>query len=102
MRTVGIEAFEGSLGEYVRAAEFGEIVAVKDRGRVVATIGPPHPTYVSSEEAILERGVREGWLSRAEVDWRQPFHDSGPAPLDDPDVAFEALMADIARDRDDR
>jgi antitoxin (DNA-binding transcriptional repressor) of toxin-antitoxin stability system len=103
MRKVEIAALKSKLKEYVRAAEAGETVLVTDRDRVVAELSPPRRRDGdASEEAILEQGAREGWLTRAKADWREPLPDYGPAPSDDPDVPFDVLMAELARDREDR
>ncbi|MGA0598938.1 type II toxin-antitoxin system Phd/YefM family antitoxin [Enterovirga sp. CN4-39] len=103
MRTVGIKVLEGRLSEYVRAAEAGETVLVTDHDRVVAELGPPRRLASDpSVEAIREQGRREGWLTPAKRDWREPLPDRGPPPADDPDIPFEQLMADLARDREDR
>lgn len=102
MRTVGIKVLKNKLSEYVRAAEAGETVAVTDRGRVVAEIVPPRPGSNGSVEAFLERGAREGWLTRAERDWREPLPEPGRAPEGDPDIPFDTLMEDLAKDRADR
>lgn len=103
MRTVGIKVLKDRLSEYVRVAEAGETVAVTDRGRVVAEIGPPRRRSAdTSVDAFLERGAREGWITRAERDWREPLPDLGPPPADDPGIPFETLMEDLAKDRADR
>jgi prevent-host-death family protein len=103
VRKVGIKVLKNKLSEYVRAAEAGETVLVTDRDRVVAELIPPRQRDGgASEEAILEQGAREGWLTRAEASWREPLTDYGPAPPDDPDVPFDVLMAELARDREDR
>ena len=103
MRTVEIAALRSKLNEYVRAAEAGETVLVTDRDRVVAELSPPRQrSGDASEEAILERGAREGWLTRAKRDWREPLPDRGPPPPDAPGIPFEVLMADLADAREDR
>jgi antitoxin (DNA-binding transcriptional repressor) of toxin-antitoxin stability system len=105
MRTVGIKVLKNKLSEYVRAAEAGETVLVTDRDRVVAELSPPRRGVPdASVEAILEQGRREGWLTPAKRS-REEFVAalrSRRVFADDPGVPFEQLMADLARDREDR
>jgi prevent-host-death family protein len=93
MRTVGLKTLKNKLSEYVRLAAAGEAVVITDRGRVVAEIVPPR----SKKEGVIERGIREGWITPA----KQPF---GPLPPGKrvPGLSFEKLMEDLARDREDR
>jgi prevent-host-death family protein len=93
MQTVGLKTLKNKLSEYVRAAAAGETVVITDRGRVVAEIVPPRP----KTESVIERGIREGWITPA----KRPF---GPLPPGKPvpGLTFEKLMADLARDREDR
>jgi antitoxin (DNA-binding transcriptional repressor) of toxin-antitoxin stability system len=104
MRTVEIAALKSKLNEYVRAAEAGETVLVTDRDRVVAELSPPRQRRGNaSEEAILEQGAREGWLSRAKRSREEFVAALQTRPSsDDPGIPFEKIMADLARDREDR
>lgn len=101
MRSVGIKVLKNKLSEYVRAAATGETVLVTDRDRVVAELVPPRRAAVSDED-ILAVGAREGWLTRATNPYTEPLPEDGPAPDDEPPVSFVDLMADLARDREDR
>jgi len=98
MRTVGLKTLKNKLSEYVRLAAAGETVVVTDRGRTVAEIGPPRPWHEhQAKESVLERGIREGWIT--------PATHPGKGPLPRKPVkgySFEQLMADLDRDREDR
>ena len=96
MRSVGIKLLKNKLSEFVRLANAGERILVTDRDRVVAELGPP-PRLSSGtdDEALLARGAREGWLTRAE----RPR--AGPPPRC-PVMSFEELMTGLAQDREDR
>jgi len=94
MRKVGLKILKNKLSEYVRLAAGGETVLVTDRNRVVAEIGPPQPY---GRESLTERGVREGWLRPAIRDANWP-----PRPKPVKGLTFEQLIADLARDREDR
>lgn len=102
MRTVSLQDLQDQVAEYVGAAQAGETVSITADGKVVAEIVPARSRSILSDEEILEQGVREGWLTRAKVDWREPLPDRGPPPPDEPDVPFDVLMAELAMDREDR
>jgi prevent-host-death family protein len=93
MRTVGLKTLKNKLSEYVRLAAAGETVAITDRGRTVAEIGPPHP----QAESWRERGIREGWVRPAV---RGPDWPPRGTPV--PGLTIEQLMADLDKDREDR
>jgi antitoxin (DNA-binding transcriptional repressor) of toxin-antitoxin stability system len=104
MRRVGIEVLRDQLTEYVQAAEAGETVLVTDSDRVVAELVPPRGAGKETEQEILRRGYREGWLTPARGD-REEFvawlRTRQPDP-NDPGIPFGQLMADLAGDREDR
>src|SRR5258707_11663020 len=93
MRTVGLKVLKNKLSEYVRAAAAGETVAITDRGRVVAEIVPAG----RKSESVIERGIREGWITPAKNRGGMP-----PPPKPVPGLTFEQLMADLDKDREDR
>lgn len=93
MRTVGLKALKDKLSEYVRLAAAGETVVITDRGRTVAEIVPPH----ANRESIIERGIREGWITPAKNRGGLP-----PPPKPAPGLTFEQLMTDLDKDREDR
>jgi prevent-host-death family protein len=96
MRTVGLKSLKNKLSEYVRLAAAGETVVITDRGRTVAEIVPPRRSH-SALTPFEERGVREGWLRPAII------RDGTPPPSKPvKGLTFEQLMADLARDREDR
>lgn len=97
MRSVGIKSLKDRLSEYVRLAAAGETVLVTDRDRVVAELVPPRPGRAEGvSDVVVAEGVRSGWITPrrhpagAEVDLP-----AGSRPLAD-------VLADLARDRDDR
>jgi prevent-host-death family protein len=93
MRTVGLKILKNKLSEYVRLAAAGEMIAITDRGRVVAELVPPR----REPESVIERGVREGWIRPATRtgDWPPPRK-----PI--PGLTLEQLMAELDQDREDR
>jgi prevent-host-death family protein len=94
MRTVGLKILKNKLSEYVRLAAAGETVVVTDRGRAVAELVPPRRTVGLT--AFEEKGVREGWLTPAQI-----RDGSLPPGRPMPGLTFERLMADLERDRSD-
>ena len=98
MYTVGLKVLKNKLSEYVRLAAAGETVLVTDRARVVAELGPPRPGLEGiMSDAVLARGIREGWLT-------PPTHPgTGPPPRKPvKGLSLDQLLADLERDRDDR
>jgi len=91
MRKVGLKILKNKLSEYVRLAAAGETIVITDRDRVVAEIVPPR----RQPESVIERGVREGWLTPAKNPGR------GPPPRH-PMVPFDELMRELEQDREDR
>jgi len=91
MHEVGI--LKNKLSEYVRLAASGETVVITDRGRPVAEIVPPR----REPEAVIERGIRAGWITPASNPSGKP-----PAAKPVPGLTLEQLMEDLARDREDR
>ena len=98
MRTVGLKILKNKLSEYVRLAASGETIVVTDRGRTVAEIVPPRRAHeAKTNESVIERGVREGWIT-------PPTHPGKGPPPRKPvkGLTLEQLMADLDRDREDR
>jgi prevent-host-death family protein len=94
MRMVGLKVLKNKLSEYVRLAAAGETVVITDRNRVVAEIVPPQQPR---HESVIERGVREGWITPA----KRPFAPLPPRkPI--PGYTLEQLLADLDHDREDR
>jgi prevent-host-death family protein len=58
---VGIRELKERLSEYLERVAKGEIIRVTDRGRPKALITPIR------NEQIVERGIREGWITAGEV-----------------------------------
>lgn len=92
MREVGLKVLKNKLSEYVRAVAAGETIVITDRGRAVAEIHPPRP----KAESIIERGIREGWITPAV---RGPDWPPKPTPIEG--YTLEQLLADLDEDRKD-
>ena len=93
MRRVGLKLLKNKLSEYVRAAAAGETVVITDRGRAVAELVPPR----LQTEPVIERGIREGWITPAV---RGPDWPPKGKPV--PGLSFEQLMKDLDEEREDR
>jgi prevent-host-death family protein len=96
MKTVGLKVLKNKLSEYVRIAASGETVQVTDRGRAVVEMKAAEPTHeLGTKESIIDRGIREGWIT--------PAKRRGPPPPPPPGImTLEELMEEIALDREDR
>ena len=96
MRAVGLKVLKNRLSEYVRLAARGETVLVTDRDRVVAEIIPPSAGRAERlADAQLAALLRDGLL-------RPPLVPRGTVPPRKPVCATEELLAELARDREDR
>jgi antitoxin (DNA-binding transcriptional repressor) of toxin-antitoxin stability system len=96
MRTVGTKQLRDRLREYVRLAATGETVLVTDHGRVVAELGPPQPSrLVRATASVVAEWVRQGLAT-------PPTLPRGTRPRRHRLFGHEQLMADLARDREDR
>jgi len=97
MRSVGIKSLKDKLSEYVRLAAAGETVLVTDRDRVVAELMPPRAGRAEQvSDVVIAEGVRSGWISpRRYPPGALADLPKGTRPLAD-------VLADLARDRDDR
>jgi antitoxin (DNA-binding transcriptional repressor) of toxin-antitoxin stability system len=96
MKTVGLKVLKNKLSEYVRLATSGETVLVMDRNRVVAELIPPQAEHLNvKKEPVIERGIREGWITPAKV--------KGPLPAPPPAVmTLEEMLEDLDWSRADR
>jgi antitoxin (DNA-binding transcriptional repressor) of toxin-antitoxin stability system len=99
VKVVGIKQLKARLSEYVRLARAGEIVLVSDRDEVVAELGPPRrqPPDPESLDAILDRLVDRGWLTRAsepKSKLRLPLPSLGMSPEE-----VDELLDDLRADR---
>lgn len=96
VRSVGVKVLKNKLSEYIRLAASGETVLVTDRDRVVAEIVPPREGRSEMlGDALLAEAVREGWLS-------PPVLRDGSPPTRIPVARAAELIAELARDREDR
>lgn len=97
MRSVGLKVLKNKLSEYVRMAAAGETVLVTDRNCVVAELVPPQPNRTKlSDEELIAKGVREGWLTPAKD------RGKGPPPRGKPVMSLEELVRELDQDREDR
>ncbi len=96
MRAVGLKVLKNKLSEYVRLAANGEVVLVTDRDRVVAEIGPPREGRSPVlRDAVLAEAVRKGWIAPAVLP-------PGSPPPRRPVAPLAEVLAELARDREDR
>jgi prevent-host-death family protein len=96
MRAVGLKVLKNKLSEYVRIAATGETVLVTDRDRVVAELVPPRAGRSElASDALLADAVRKGWLT-------PPTRPSAGPPGRAPVASFDALLAELHDDRQDR
>ena len=96
MRAVGLKVLKNKLSEYIRLAARGETALVTDRDRVVAEIIPPSAGRAERlADAQLAALLRDGLL-------RPPLVPRGTVPPRKPVCATEDLLAELARDREDR
>ena len=96
MRTVGLKVLKNKLSEFVRAAAAGETVLITDRNHVIAELVPPsvgqHPALA---DAMLADAVLKGWISLPKIN-------DAAIPPRLPIISFDALMKDLAGDREER
>ncbi|MGH8934883.1 MAG: type II toxin-antitoxin system Phd/YefM family antitoxin [Acidimicrobiia bacterium] len=87
---VGIRELKAKLSEYIERVENGEIIVVTRRGRGVAEIVP------MPGRGNIERGLKEGWLTRKE--------DRPPSPVVPykPKPGSPSSMEILREDRDYR
>jgi antitoxin (DNA-binding transcriptional repressor) of toxin-antitoxin stability system len=99
VKSVGIKQLKARLSEYVRLARAGEVVLVTDRDEVVAELGPPRHQArdPDSLEAVLDRLVERGWLTRAS-DPKSPLPKPFPSLGLSPETATK-LLDDLRADR---
>ena len=97
MRSVGIEALNNRLSEYVRLAASGETILVTDRDRVVAELGPPRESRSPVlADAFLAEAVRSGVLALPAL------AGSGPPPRPAPVATLDEVLAELDESRRDR
>jgi antitoxin (DNA-binding transcriptional repressor) of toxin-antitoxin stability system len=96
MRAVGLEVLENRLSEYVRLAAAGETVLITDRDIVVAELIPPRNGRAETVDDVqLAQLVREGIIDA-------PLLGDAGAPPRRPVAPTAQVLADLARDRDER
>ena len=96
MRSVGLKVLKNRLSEFVRLAASGETVLVTDRNRVVAEIVAPRPgRNLLSEDEFMASGLREGWLTPANIP-------PGDPPPRRPVMTLEEILKDLDEARAER
>lgn len=97
VRTIGVEALNDRLNEYVRIAASGETVLITDRSRVVAELGPPRQRQGAQvADGPLADLVRRGLVT-------PPRLPKGTRPLPAKRVAsLEEVLRELDQDRADR
>ena len=63
MKTVGLRELKNNLSRYVREVRAGEVLAIADRGQVIAELTPPRSK--SDPKVALEDMARRGDLTLA-------------------------------------
>ncbi len=63
---MGIRELKQRLSEYLERVAAGEVIRVTDRGRPKAMLTPVR------DDRVVERGVREGWLTPGEAAAPEP------------------------------
>ena len=96
MKTVGMKVLKNKLSEYVARAERGETVLVTNHDRIVAKLVPAAPEDMPpKKESVIERGIREGWIT--------PAKRRGPPPPPPPGImTLEELLKDLDWSWEDR
>ena len=56
--TVGVREFRANLRAYLDRVEAGEELVVTERGRPVARVIPPVPSYIGAGEGPGDLGIR--------------------------------------------
>jgi prevent-host-death family protein len=59
MKDVGVRELKAKLSSYLEEVDKGTSIRITDRGKPKAMIVP----IEQPKESVLDRGVREGWLS---------------------------------------
>jgi prevent-host-death family protein len=94
---VGIRELRNNLASIMEAVDQGTVVTITHHGAPRATIR----AVVESDAEVIERAVREGWLTRA-TGSTIPRRDRRPRsyrPRSDRPTALDALLEERADDR---
>jgi len=96
MRAIALRDLQEKLGEYVHLAESGERVLITDRDRVVAELVPPREDRSPwSGDSPLSDAIQRGWIT-------PPASRNRPLPLPSPIAPLSEILAELAKDREDR
>lgn len=99
MKTVGIKELKNKLSEYVRLAKVGEVVAITDRGHVVAELRAPKPVdHPLMDDPWFAEQVRLGHITPSKVPPGTPLE----LKRDYPRVPLEEILHDLDESREDR
>ena len=68
MKTVGIKTLKNKLSEYIKLAKAGEVIAITDRGQVVAELrAPRHVEHPMMDDPWFAEQVRLGHITPSRV-----------------------------------
>jgi prevent-host-death family protein len=87
---VGVRELKSKLSEFLARVERGETINVTSRGRRVAQIVP------AVGETAIERGLREGWITRKVDRPPEPFTPLQPRPGT---PTSEEILRELREDR---
>jgi len=99
MKTVGIKTLKNKLSEYIRLVKAGEVIAITDRGQVVAELRAPrnveHPLM---DDPWFAEQVRLGHITPSKVPPGTPLELKRDYPL----LPLEEILRDLDESREDR
>lgn len=99
MKTVGIKELKNKLSEYIRLAKAGEVIAITDRGQVVAELrAPKHVDHPLMDDPWFAEQVRLGHITPSKVPPGTPLELKRDYPL----VPLEEILRDLDESREDR
>ncbi len=94
---IGIRELRNNLASVMEAVDQGTVVTITHHGRPRATIRP----VVETDTELIERGVREGWLERAQGSSLSRAERRPPAyrPRGEGPTALDVLLAERREER---
>ena len=99
MKKVGIKTLKNKLSEYIRLAKTGEVIAITDRGHVVAELrAPRHVDHPLMDDPWFAEQVRLGHITPSKVPPGTPLELKRDYPL----VPLEEILRDLDESREDR
>lgn len=99
MKTVGIKELKNKLSEYIRLAKAGEVIAITDRGQVVAELrAPKYVDHPLMDDPWFAEQVRLGHITPSKVPPGTPLELKRDYPL----FPLEEILRDLDESREDR